>query len=630
MVVILAQSLSKGKEGSLYFVVVFAFVFTRHTQSRSLSLQKVAASFMVQLWCNVSQAFFFCAETTKPASFLLTHHATAVLIHHVSPPENHVVTTNSPQAASPGEPLMIKARTLTLAILGLSFFSTTALQAQQPEQIRIDAHAETTPFPHFWEQTFGSGRAILSLRQSYRDDLNTVKNVTDFKSVRFHGIFLDEVGLYGPDATTQNPGLPPEKVQGAGIYNFSYIDQIYDGLLANGVRPFVELSFMPRKMAADPNQTQSFFYKPVVSPPKDYALWDAMITAFAQHLIDRYGIDEVASWNFEVWNEPNLDFWGGRPNMPTYYELYEHTALALKKANQRIRVGGPSTAQAGYVAEFLQRCKDHNIPVDFASTHVYANDTAKDVFHTDEQIPRDVMVYRAVKKVHDEITASPFPKIPLIFSEYNASYSNEPDVTDTTYMGPWLANNIRQCDGLTESMSYWTFSDVFEEQGVVRTPFYGGFGLLAADSIPKPSFNAFAILHRLGDRRIKLENEDALATKSSNGALEIALWNYAPPFGIGAAYTPPPSNKGPDKTFQVTIAGVSPKASVEVLRVDDDHGNVVKAFDAMGRLRGSLTQDQIRKLRAAGAMAPAEKLRLSDGHLQITIPTHGLALLIVK
>ncbi len=238
------------------------------------------------------------------------------------------------------------------------FVCTVACFAQRSEPgenatILIDAKAPTTPFPHFWEQTFGSGRAILSLRQSYRDDIRSVKQVTDFRSVRFHGIFLDEVGLYDPDAVTQNPGLPPEKVKGAGVYNFSYIDQIYDGLLESGVRPFVELSFMPRKMAADPNQTQSFFYKPVVSPPKDYAVWDAMITAFGQHLIERYGADEVATWDFEVWNEPNLDFWGGRPNMPTYFELYDHTAVALKKASGRIRVGGPATAQAAYVAEFL-------------------------------------------------------------------------------------------------------------------------------------------------------------------------------------------------------------------------------------------------------------------------------------
>jgi xylan 1,4-beta-xylosidase len=525
---------------------------------------------------------------------------------------------------------MIRLRKFVLTALLLSLFSTIGLHAQATEHIQIDARAETTPFPHFWEQVFGSGRAILSLRQSYRDDLRTVKNVTDLRAIRFHGIFLDEVGLYDPDAMTQNPGQAPEKVKGAGIYNFSYVDQIYDGLLAAGVRPFVELSFMPRKMAADPNQTQAFFYKPVVSPPKDYAQWDAMIAAFAEHLIARYGIDEVATWDFEVWNEPNLDFWGGRPNMPTYFELYDHTALALKKVSQRIRVGGPSTAQAAYVADFLKHCKEHNIPVDFASTHVYANDTAKDVFHTDEQIPRDTMVYRAVKKVHDEIAASPYPKMPLIFSEYNASYSNEPDVTDTVYMGPWLANNIRQCDGLTETMSYWSFSDVFEEQGVVRTPFYGGFGLVAADNIPKPALNAFAMLHQLGDRRIKLESENALATSSSDGGIEVALWNYAPPFGTGASYTPPPVNAGATKNFEVTFAGVASNAGVEVWRLDDDHGNAVKAFDSMGRPAGSLTRDQIKKLQAAGAMAPPEVVHLSNGHLQITVPEHGLALLMVK
>jgi xylan 1,4-beta-xylosidase len=525
---------------------------------------------------------------------------------------------------------MIRLRKLALAALCFSLFSPIALHAQTTEDIQIDAHAQTTPFPHFWEQIFGSGRAILSLRQSYRDDLRTVKNVTDLRAVRFHGIFLDEVGLYDPDAMTQNPGQAPEKVKGAGIYNFSYIDQIYDGLLAAGVRPFVELSFMPRKMAADPNQTQSFFYKPVVSPPKDYALWDAMITAFAQHLIARYGIDEVATWDFEVWNEPNLDFWGGRPNMPTYFELYDHTALALKKVNQRIRIGGPSTAQAAYVAEFLKHCKDQNVPVDFASTHVYANDTAKDVFHTDEQIPRDQMVYRAVKKVHEEIAASPYPKMPLVFSEYGASYSNEPDVTDTTFMGPWMANNIRQCDGLTEAMSYWTFSDVFEEQGIVRTPFYGGFGLVAADGIPKPALNAFAMLHQLGGHRIKLESESALATKSDDGGVEVALWNYAPPFGTGASYTTPPTSAGAAKTFDVTFAGVASNATAEVWRVDDDHGSAVKKFDAMGRPAGSLTQDQIKQLQAAGAMTSPEKVHLTGGHLQISVPEHGLALIVVK
>src|SRR5437868_10925571 len=514
-----------------------------------------------------------------------------------------------------------------VAIASFALTATNSAQTSAPVNVTVDAKAATTPFPHFWEQIFGSGRAILSLRQSYRDDLHTVKTVTDFDAVRFHGIFMDDVGLYDPNATTQNPGQAVQKAQsGQSPHNLSYIDQIYDGLLANHIRPFVELSFMPRKMASDPAALHAFWYKQNVSPPKDYALWDAMITAFTQHLIDRYGIDEVAKWRFEVWNEPNLDFWAGTPKQPTYFELYDHTALAIKKVSNRLLIGGPSTAQAAWAAAFLDHCKQKSIPVDFVSSHVYANDTAKDVFGTDEQIPRDKMVCRAVRKVHDEIAASPFPNTPLIFSEYNASYSNEPDVTDTVYMGPWLATTISQCDGLTQAMSYWSFSDVFEEQGVVKTPFYGGFGLIAEDNIPKPALNAFAMLHQLGDRRIKVDSDSALATRSSNGDIAVALWNYNPPFGTGATYTPPPANIGPSKTFTVQLTGLPLNALVQLWRFDTDHGNVVKTYDEMGR-PAFPTRDQITNLRAAGRPFPVQNLSLTNGVLTITVPPQRLVLI---
>jgi xylan 1,4-beta-xylosidase len=535
--------------------------------------------------------------------------------------------------------MSIVVRRLACVVSGLFFLlsagRTSSAQETSTEAtpktvtLRIQAREAGTPFPHFWEQIFGSGRAVLSLRQSYRDDLKTVKDVTDFQAVRFHGIFMDDVGLYDPDRQTVNPGQAAQKSDpGLSVYNFSYVDQIYDGLLANGVRPFVELSFMPQKMASDPKALHAFWYKQNVSPPKDYALWDAMISAFTKHLIERYGIDEVSQWYFEVWNEPNIDFWVGKPAQPSYFELYDHTAQAVKKASSRIRIGGPSTAQAAWVAAFLQHCKQQNIPVDFVSTHVYANDTAKDVMGTEEQIPRDRMVCRSVSKVHDEIVASPYPKVPLIFSEYNASYANEPNVTDTVYMGPWLADTIRQCDGLTVAMSYWSFSDVFEEQGVVRTPFYGGFGLMAEDGIPKPALNAFAMLHRLGDRRLKLDSDSALATKVGEGSLAIALWNYAPPFGTGARYTSTPAVVGPAKHFDVKIEGVNANASVQIWRVDADHGNVVKTFDAMGR-PDAPSRDQILKLRAAGKAAPPESGTLKNGAISITVPSQGLVLITV-
>src|SRR5664279_844609 len=301
--------------------------------------------------------------------------------------------------------------------------------AQESGTVVVDVSAAGQPFPHFWEKMFGSGRAVLSLRESYRNDLRSVKKITGFEYVRFHAIFHDEVGVYDEDA------------QGHPLYNFSYVDQIYDGLLADGVRPFVELSFMPKKLAAR-EALHAFWYKQNVSPPKDWNKWDDMIAQFSKHLVERYGIDEVAQWYFEVWNEPNIDFWAGEPKQSTYWELYDHTARAIKGVNSRLRVGGPSTAQAAWADAFIQHCAANKIPVDFVSSHVYGNDRAQDVFGTDEKIPRDQMVCRAVKKVHDQIRSSTMPNLPLIWTEYNASYSNEPAITDSIYMGPWLADTI--------------------------------------------------------------------------------------------------------------------------------------------------------------------------------------------
>jgi xylan 1,4-beta-xylosidase len=479
-----------------------------------------------------------------------------------------------------------------------------AAPAQTAETIVIDGSAPAHAFPHFWEQMFGSGRAILTLRENYRQDLQAVKQITGFQYVRFHAIFHDEIGVYDEDQ------------QGQPVFNFSYVDQIYDGLLANGVKPFVELSFMPNKLAAKPI-LQAFWYKPDVAPPKDWAKWDNLITQFTKHLVDRYGIDEVSQWYFEVWNEPNLDFWGGDPKQATYWELYDHTARAVKAVSPRLRIGGPATAQAAWADAFIQHCMANHVPVDFISTHVYGNDLAKDVFGTDENIPRDKMVCRAVKKVHDQIAASAMPSLPLIWSEFNASYFNEPAVTDGSYMGPWLADTIRQCDGLVDMMSYWTFSDVFEEQGVVKTPFYGGFGLLAEDGIPKPAFNAFKILHRLGEQRIDVNSDSALLTRKKDGSLVLAVWNYAPPEHAGAA-----------KTVTLRFQGGQYKRAL-VSTVDPDHGDVHSIYEKMGSPRyPSLAQ--IQQLKRAAEIPPAAERNLKGEALTLTLPSYGLAVVEVR
>ncbi len=494
--------------------------------------------------------------------------------------------------------------------------------AAEPVTIVVDAKAPGKPFPHFWEGMFGSGRANLAMRQSYRDDLDRVRKAADFHYVRFHGIFDDENGVYSEDA------------QGNPVYNWSYVDQIYDGLLDHEIRPFVEISFMPKALAKI-DQPHAFWYKPIPSPPADYAKWDALMTAFAKHVIDRYGVDEVASWYFEVWNEPNIDFWIGKPAQETYFELYDHTARALKAASDKIRVGGPATAQAAWVGDMIAHATQNDVPLDFVSTHVYGNDSTMDVFHDNRPIAPHQMVCAAVDKVHEEIAKSAKPKLPLIWSEFNATYMNQQEITDSIYMGPWMADTISKCDGKTLMMSYWSFSDVFEEQGVVKTPFYGGYGLVAERGIPKPAYDVFLLLHSLGNERLPAPVDDALVTRRSDGTLVLAAWNLVEP-GAGELGA---GNKqvifdlqGLDLVHTQSkhvLAAIQIGAKAYVRRVDAAHGDTLDAWKRMGSPKYP-TQEQIDDLRKVADLGAPEELPIHNHRLVLTLPPMGLAVVEVR
>jgi xylan 1,4-beta-xylosidase len=448
---------------------------------------------------------------------------------------------------------------------------------------------------------FGSGRAILSLRESYRNDLRLVRDATGFGFIRFHAIFHDEVGVYDRDA------------QGKSAYNFSYVDQIYDGLLANHVRPFVEISFMPRLLAANP-VPHPFWYKPYPSPPNDPKEWARLVTAFTQHLKDRYGADEIEKWYFEVWNEPNIDFWSGEPKKETYFAFYKLTANAVRQVDPKLKVGGPSTAQAAWVSDFIRFCMQEGAPFDFISTHIYGNEDPVNVFGTATPVPRKEMVARSVRKVYDEVAKSAAPKTPVLITEYNATYLNQPEVTDGPFMGPWLANTIRECDGLTQAMSYWAFSDVFEEQGVVKTPFYGGYGLVAERGIPKAAYRAFELLHQLGDQRLESESPDALVTKRRDGTLALALWNYAEP-----------DQRSDAMVFRLKLLNSRGK-NYTIQIVDAEHGSALEAWIAMGK-PATPTLEQIAKLVDASKLAPPVRHPVSE---PIRLKPRGLALVIVR
>jgi len=216
------------------------------------------------------------------------------------------------------------------------------------------------------------------------------------------------------------------------------------------------------------------------------------------------------------------------------------------------------------------------------------------------------------------VKASSRPDVPLIWSEYNASYKNEVEVTDSTYMASWLADTIRQCDGLVDVLAYWAFSDVFDEQGVVKEPFYGGFGLVATGGVPKPAYNAFALLHRLGSKRIVVANESVLVTVRDNGSLAIALWNLAAP-----------GSSGPDKQFKLKITGLAGKRRIMVRQVDDNHGSFWPVYKHMGEPHYP-TQAQYDELRKAAELRPGQARDWNGGVVEVTLPAHALALIEIE
>jgi xylan 1,4-beta-xylosidase len=434
--------------------------------------------------------------------------------------------------------------------------------------------------------------------------LRAVKQVADFHYVRFHAIFHDELGVYNEDE------------HGNPVYNFSYVDQVYDGLLKNGVKPFVEISFMPKKLAFNPDALHPFWYKQNVSPPKSMERWDDLVKHFVKHLVDRYGVDEVATWYFEVWNEPNIDFWNGIPRQRSYFDLYAHTARDVKSVSTRLRVGGPSTAAAAWIPDFIKFLTDNKVPVDFVSTHGYADDTVDDLFGTNENIPMDERVCRAVGKVHDEIKSSSKPDLPLILSEWNVQGMN--GSRDTTFVGPALANTVRQCDGLANMLSFWTFSDVFEEGGPIAKPFEGMFGLRAKGGINKPSYYSYGLLHQLGDERLANAAKDVIVTKTSDGELAIAAWNLVDP-----------DQHGSTQVIHLSFSHVASDAHVTIQRVDAEHGNVLKAYKAMAEPLDP-TQAQVDQLNHETALPSPEQTTLHDGQLQLSLTPNALVLIKVQ
>ena len=404
-------------------------------------------------------------------------------------------------------------RVLCLAVFWLAVFvSTVAAQ----RSITVDFAGVKGKHNKFYRQTVGAGRAAEGLRADWQRQFETVRRECGFEYIRFHGLLQDEMGVYSEDK------------QGRPIYNFQYIDALYDAILDAGMKPFVEFGFMPEKMASGTKSI--FWWKGNITPPKDYAKWENLIKALVAHWTRRYGEREVRSWYFEIWNEPNLDiFWSG--TQAEYFKLYEISARAIKSVSPGYRVGGPATAGRGWIRETIDFAARGNVPIDFISTHDYG---VKGIGFDGDGVQKLFLdaspgaIIDGVRDVRAQIGASAKPNLPLHYTEWSASYSPRDPVHDSYISAPYILSKLKGAEGFADSMSYWTFTDIFEENGVVPSPFHGGFGLINFQGLRKPAFYAYQFLNRLGES--ELENADAAswACRTERG-VQILLWNYTPP-----------------------------------------------------------------------------------------------------
>lgn len=412
-------------------------------------------------------------------------------------------------------------RTLTYIFICLTAFPVAAQKKTSPKSefservISADFTNEKGPLNTFFSECVGAGRANEGLRADWQQQLAYVRKECGFRYIRMHGLLTDDMAVYKED----NTGKPQ--------YNYMYVDVLFDYLQSIGMKPFVELGFMPNALAS--GDKTIFWWRGNVTPPKDYEKWRALIRNLVQHFTERYGAEEVKTWYFEVWNEPNLSpgFWSSTRD--EYFKLYVYTAKAVKSVNPAYRVGGPGTAGAAWESEMIDFCVKNDIPIDFISTHSYG---VKQGFLDEHGNSGTVLAKEPMSVSGDvlqsrkEIAASKKPNLELHYTEWSASYTPADPIHDSYHEAAYILQKLKQVGNSVNSMSYWVFTDIFEEAGPRFEPFHGGFGLLTIQGINKPAFYSYQFLNRLGSTELVNSDSTSWVCKDSKGNVQILAWDF--------------------------------------------------------------------------------------------------------
>ena len=476
--------------------------------------------------------------------------------------------------------------------LGLSVPSDAIAQKTAPHVIAVNVQGKTEPRNRMAEMSIGADYPGTLIRHDSLEQLRTVQKELRFRHIRFHNIFADQLHVY-------------REVAGKPVYDWRRIDYLYDNLLKMDLKPFVELGFTPDGMKQS-DQTL-FYWKGNTSHPEP-AKWTALVDAFVRHVVSRYGAKEVRSWYFEFWNEPNLDGFWEKADQQAYFDYYARTARTIKVIDPQLRIGGPSTAGAAWIPEFLAYAKTNSVPVDFITTHTYGVEGGflDEKGEGDNKLSRNPdAIVLDVRKVRKEMEAAGRSGLPLFFTEWSTSYNPRDPIHDDYLSAAYILSKLRRTEGLAQGMSYWTYSDLFEEPGPQARPFEGGFGLMTPQGVRKASWFAYKYLADLGDRELPTGDDQTIAALK-DGTLQVLAWREVLP-------DQPVSNRPfftklrkPALTTPLTLdlTGLKPGSyQLRTRRTGFQQNDAYSTYLEMGR-PAKLTDAQLQKLQSVTTDAP--------------------------
>jgi len=427
----------------------------------------------------------------------------------------------------------IAAATLGIASAGENAGASDEAYAERSNVIMVTAGPPSAPLRKPWKNAIATGYAPLLLRDDLQSHLAILQREIGFRYCRFHGMFHDDMAVVA------------RQKDGSLTFRWAEVDKVLDALQRLGLRPRVELSSMPVALASGAKTIFDWGFN--VTPPSDYAEWGQLVGAFARHCLDRYGLDEIAQWYYEVWNEPNINFWSG--SQEDYWRLYDTSAAALKAVSPRLRIGGPVTARAAWVADLIVHCSAQNVPLDFISTHLYPQDEWVE-YPGLRGSPHKPGMYLpdVVRGVSEAVRRSTMPNLEIDLTEWNSltplpdgtvAWSSNPSV-DNLSGAATVCDLATAVDGDCDTFCWWEASDVFEEGGMPQSEFSGYYGLLTLNGIPKATFNAFRFLNRLHGGRLELQHEPLAAGRNlvataGGGSLQVLLWyRDLSAYGVGS------------------------------------------------------------------------------------------------